>query len=365
MAKPRIRCMSPRPRRDVLARRLTALGGRRIGTHLPLAIGLPRAAERARLIGATAVQVFADNPTAWRRRLEPPTGIDTFRERLSALDIGPLAIHASYLVNLCGADEESWRRSIDSLVAELRMGERYGAQFLNVHIGSHRGLGRDAGMARLATGLRAVGDEVGESPATPMLVLENSAGTGDGVGSRLEDLVDILEAAARAGVDPDRIGFCLDTAHLWGVGYRIDDPDEVDRLLARVDAELGPGRLKMIHLNDSKAPRGSLRDRHEHIGAGQIGPRGMHAWLTHPRLADVPAFLETPGMDIGYDRVNMDRVRGLIRGEELPQLPARAFTLHRDRPRMARKGPRACMDIEPAESTDEGVPDLPLDRPAE
>lgn len=326
-----------RLRRDVLARRLAALGGRRIGPHLPLSGGLLKAAERAREIGATAVQVFADNPTAWRRRTEPPAGIDRFRARLAELDIGPLAIHASYLVNLCGSDEEFRRRSVETLIAEMRMAVHYGARFVNVHIGSHKGLGREEGIARLAAGLLEIDRAVGRAPDVPLLVLENSAGMGDGVGSRLEDLVGILEAATTAGLEPERLGFCLDTAHLWGAGYDLDDPEALDRLLLRFDAELGPRYLRMLHLNDSRATRGSQRDRHEHIGAGLIGQRGMTALLTHPRLADVPAYLETPGMDLGYDRVNMDRVRRLIAGRELPRLPARAFAARSARPARSRR----------------------------
>lgn len=324
------------PRRDVPARRLAALGGRRIGPHLPLAGGLLRAAERAREIGATTIQVFADNPTAWRRRTEPPVAIGRFRDRLAELDVGPMAIHASYLVNLCGSDEDFWRRSIDTVVAEMRMAVHFGARFLNVHIGSHKGLGRDEGIARLAAALLDIQRQVGDGPELPLLVLENAAGMGDGVGSRLEDLADILEAARNAGLDVARIGFCLDTAHLWGAGYALDDPAALDRLLERFDAEIGPRYLKMLHLNDSRAACGSQRDRHEHIGAGEIGSRGMTALLTHARLANVPTYLETPGMDMGYDRVNMDRVRRLISGRELPRLPARAFTTRSARPARSR-----------------------------
>ncbi|MDQ3491742.1 MAG: deoxyribonuclease IV [Chloroflexota bacterium] len=329
------------------ARRLAALGGRRIGPHLSLSGGLLKAAERAREIGATTVQVFADNPTSWRRRLEPPVGIDRFRTRLAELDIGPLAIHASYLVNLCGSDEEFRRRSIETLIAEMRMAVHYGARFVNVHIGSHKGLGRDEGIARLAAGLVEVERAIGRSADLPLLVLENSAGMGDGVGSRLEDLVDILEAAAAAGLEPERIGYCLDTAHLWGAGYELDDPDGLDRLLMRFDAQLGPGYLTMLHLNDSRATRGSQRDRHEHIGAGLIGEQGMAGLLTHPRLAGVPTFLETPGMDLGYDRVNMDRVRRLIAGRELPRLPARAFAARSARPVRKRRNARGAVVAQP------------------
>ncbi|MEO7119133.1 MAG: deoxyribonuclease IV [Candidatus Limnocylindrales bacterium] len=314
-------------------RRLAVLAGRRIGPHLPLKAGLVKAAARVDTVGATAIQVFTDNPTAWRRKPEPPAGMDAFRARLAALDVGPIVIHASYLINLCGSDEAFWQQSIDTVAAELRMGERYGASLVNVHIGSHKGHERQEGISQLARGLRAVFDQVEPSVTMPHLALENSAGTGDGIGSRLEDLADILAAAAAAGVPAERLGFCLDTAHLWGAGYAINDPDILDEVLERFDELVGPERLRMLHLNDSKAPLGSKRDRHEHIGAGEIGEIGMRNVLTHPRLDRVPAFLETPGMDTGYDKRNMDRVRRIIAGKPLSRLPKAAFALRSSRSR--------------------------------
>lgn len=326
-----------RPRSGVLAHRLSALGGRRIGPHLPLVPGLRKAVDRAWGIGATAIQVFADNPTAWRRRSEPPTGIERFRARLDALGIRPIAIHASYLANLCGSSDDFWRRSIETVVAELLMGARYGASFVNVHTGSHRGMGAEAGMSRLARAVREIQDRTAGMPGLPILVLENSSGGGDLLGNRIEGMAEITEASAKEGVDPDRLGFCLDTAHLWAAGYAINDPDQLDRLLVDMDAALGPRMLRMLHLNDSRAPLGSHQDRHEHIGAGGIGERGMHAILTHPRLADVPTFLETPGMDTGFDAVNMDRVRRIIAGRPLPRLRAAAFAPSPNRRRMPRR----------------------------
>lgn len=313
-----------RRQRDYPARRLAALGGRRIGPHLPLAGGLLKAAERARAVGATAIQVFADNPTGWRRRPVPPVHIEAFRERLTELDIRPLAIHASYLINLCSADDDLWERSIEGLAAELRMGIHYGATMVNVHIGSHRGMGPDVGIARLAEAVTRVLSVAGDDPRLPVIVLENSAGAGDGLGSRIEELAAIAAAMDAAGVQPARVGFCLDSAHLWGAGYALDRPDELDLVLRRMNDEVGQGRLRMIHLNDSKVPLGSFRDRHEHIAAGGIGPVGMHALLTHPALADVPAYLETPAMELGLDKVDMSRVRALVAGRDLPRLPLRA-----------------------------------------
>ncbi|HTS15637.1 MAG TPA: deoxyribonuclease IV [Candidatus Sulfotelmatobacter sp.] len=321
-----------------------ALGGRPIGVHLPLGTGMVKAADRADEIGAAALQVFADNPTAWRRRADPPKELPAFRARLAALELGPTATHAAYLINLAGSDEAFWARSVGVLAAELRMGAAYGAAFVNVHSGSHRGDGAEAGIDRLARGLAAaLAEAAATEPAAdttpPLLVLENSAGGGDGIGSTVEELAAIAEAAARAGVPEGRLGFCLDTAHLWGAGYDLSDPQVLDDLLERFDALLGPSRLAMLHLNDSKVALGSHGDRHQHLGAGMIGERGMRALLVHPRLAAVPAYLETPGMEDGWDARNMERVRGLIAGEALPRLEAADLDLPGSRARRERVAP--------------------------
>ena len=332
------------------------LGGRTIGIHLPLGAGMVKAADRADAIGAAALQVFADNPTAWRRRTDPPRELPAFRARLAELHLEPTATHAAYLINLAGGDETFWGRSVSALAAELRMGAAYGAAFVNVHVGSHRGDSPEAGIARLARGMAAALGEVAAldaaalaadegappsagSSVTPLLVLENSAGGGDGIGSTLEELAAIAEAAVRAGVPEGAFGFCLDTAHLWGAGYDLSDPAALDDLLARFDVLLGPRRLAMLHLNDSKVPLGSHGDRHQHLGAGAIGERGMRALLSHPRLSLVPAYLETPGMDDGWDARNMERARALIAGEALPQLDEAALDLPGSRARRDRAAP--------------------------
>jgi deoxyribonuclease IV len=312
-------------------------GGRLIGPHLPLGMGLLKAAERAREIGASAVQVFTDNPTAWRRRVDLPPKLADFRARLADYGVRELAVHGPYLVNLAGADEDFWQRSIDTLVTDMRAAGAFGARYLNVHVGSHRGLGRQAGIARLAEGAARVIDAVDQADlpeASPMLVLENSTGAGDGLGSTLEELADILETLDRRGVAAERVGICLDTAHLWAAGLRIDDPAEAERAADRAGQLLGE-RLVMVHLNDARTACGSRIDRHEHIGAGEIGAPAIRALLEHPIVARLPVYLETPGMDVGYDAVNMERVRLLLAGRGLPQLPPEAFTVRGSRSRSA------------------------------
>ncbi len=313
---------------------------RRIGPHLPLGNGLLNAADRAAEIGATAVQVFTDNPTAWRRRADLPDDLDTFRTRLAHAGVRSISVHAPYLVNLCGPDEEFWRRSVTTMANELRVGSRYGADFVVMHIGSHRGSTRELGIDRLVSGLRAVLREAANQPLAdgdrlPLLVLENAPGSGDGIGSSIADLVDIFEAMAAARLPLDRFGVCLDTAHLWAAGYDIADGRGVGRLITDIEHHLGLERVLMLHLNDSRTSLDSHIDRHEHIAAGQLGEHGIRALLDEPWLATLPTFLETPGMDSGYDQVNLERVRLVAAGDRLPALPEEAFSLRGSRTRTA------------------------------
>lgn len=321
--------------------------GRRLGAHLPLGTGMVRAVDRAREIGASAIQIFGDNPTAWRRRADPPREQAAFRDRLRELDIRPVAIHAAYLVNLAGPDEDFFERSVNVLVNDLRSAPGFAASFVNVHTGSHRGAGVAAGTDRIAEGVARVIAETDGAPDGAMLVLENSAGGGFGIGTTVEELAGIAEAIAARGVPEDRVGFCLDTAHAWAAGYRLSDPAATDELLAAFDARIGIGRLRMVHLNDSKSELGSTLDRHEHVGAGQIGETGMTHLLRHPLLADVTYYLETPGMDEGYDAINVARALALAEGRPLEPLPPGAMTLRGSRARTAPE-PEAELDSERA-----------------
>jgi deoxyribonuclease IV len=295
--------------------------------HLALGKGLRRAAERAAEIGARTVQVFVDNPTAWKRRVRPPKGLDAFRERLWELDVRPVAVHASYLVNLAGPERSFRASSIDVLASDMAAAAGYGASIVNVHTGSHRDTSVAEGIERVAAGVAEV--LARSSPDGPALVLENAAGGGWSVGTTVEELARIADAAAGLGVPEARLAFCLDVAHAWGAGVAMDDPMAIDAWLATFEARVGLRRLAMIHCNDSRSERGSRTDRHEHVGAGRIGARGLRHVLTHPQLSEVPFILETPGMDDGYDLINLDRARALVAGEPLATLPPEAFLFKR------------------------------------
>jgi len=308
-------------------------GAPRVGIHLGVHGGLLKAARRARQIGATALQIFSDNPTAWRRRPEPPADAAAFVAYAAAHDIAPIAIHASYLVNLAGSAEPFATRSREGLIHELRRAPAYGARMVNTHIGSHRGLGHAAGLRRIVENVNAI---LADSPPDTLLLLENSSGGGDNIGSRIEELAEIL-ANVESGV-AERLGFCLDTAHLWGAGYDVSTAEGATGVLDRFAELVGIERLRMVHLNDSRAERGSRHDRHEHVGAGRIGPVGLGAIVRDPRLpAQTAVMLETPGVDEGYDAVNVRRTLLLYRGAtELPVLPPKAFKVTR---RSTRVGP--------------------------
>lgn len=312
--------------------------GRRLGAHLPLADGMVKAVERAHAIGAGTLQIFSDNPTTWRRRAAPPGDQAAFRDALTARDLGPIAIHASYLVNLAGPEPTFFERSVALLTEELRVGPGFRARYVNVHVGSHRESGVGVGTTRVADGIARVLAGVDDGPDTPMLVLENSAGSGFGLGTSIVELAAIADAVAERGVARHRVGFCLDAAHAWGAGIDLSDPAGLDGFLDDFDERIGLDRLVMVHLNDSKVERGSNLDRHEHLGAGRIGEVGLAHLLTHPRLAGATYYLETPGMDEGYDAINIARAYDLAAGRPLPILPPEAMTVRGSR---ARTAPRA------------------------
>lgn len=296
--------------------------------HLGVRHGLLRAARRSRQIGARALQIFTDNPVAWRRRPEPPLQAPEFVDYGAREGLRTIAIHASYLINLAGSSEPFASQSREGLIHELQGAPAYGASLVNTHIGSHRGMGREAGLARICETVAAALDA---TPAGVRLVLENSSGGGDLLGSRIEDLARILDViGARVATGGAALAFCLDIAHLWGAGYDVSDAPGASAVIDRFAELIGLERLALIHLNDSRSLLGSRGDRHEHVGAGRIGPEGLAAFLRDSRLAATTFILETPGVDEGYDAINMRRAWLLYSGATmLPTLPPKAFRLTR------------------------------------
>lgn len=221
----------------------------------------------------------------------------------------PLAVHDSYLINLAAADPGLRARSVAALRCEIHHALRLGAEYLVLHPGSYRGLSLEQGLETVAASL--IRATRGLKAGGLVLLLENTAGAGSSLGARFEELAAIRRMATEQC--NFEIGFCLDTAHCLAAGYDVAGAPGLRETLEQADRILGMDRVKLIHANDSKAPLGARRDRHEHIGRGAIGPDGFHRLLNHPGLRRLPFILETPRSGDADDRRNLQTLKDLCR----------------------------------------------------
>ena len=266
--------------------------------------GIKKALENAHAFGMDSVQLFAQSPRTWRFPDHDPADLEAFRARREELGIGAVAIHAVYLLNLASTKADFYEKSVDTLSKTVDAACAIGAEAVVFHVGSHQGAGFDAGLERvvpaLAQALRRCDD-------TTWLCMENTAGTGDTIGRSLEELAALYEALDHH----PRLGVCLDSCHLFASGYDVTDPDALDGVVKQLDALIGLDRLRVLHVNDSKTPLGSNRDRHDNIGDGLMGNK-LAVFLGHPKLQGLPALLEVPGADgHGPDLEQMMKLRKL------------------------------------------------------
>jgi deoxyribonuclease-4 len=278
-----------------------------LGAHQSIAGGTPRAIERGVEVGCRVVQIFVKNSNRWiGRPLERPEA-RAFRSAARNANISRVIAHTSYLINLASPVAALRRQSIDALVEEIERCRRLGIRDLVYHPGAHGGEGETAGVARIAASL----DEVFErtADARVRILLETAAGQGSCVGHRFEHLRDILGAVRT----PRRVAACFDTCHVHAAGYDIVTREGWMETIGALNRTVGLSRLAAIHVNDSKKPRGSRVDRHEHIGFGTIGRRGFRNLMGDPRLAAIPKFLETPKDEdtLVQDRRNLAVLRRL------------------------------------------------------
>jgi deoxyribonuclease-4 len=290
----------------------------RIGAHVSASGGISNAIDRGVAIGCESLQVFTHNPRTWRPINHKDDEIEAFRQKAADAAIGPIVSHGLYLINLGAPDEEVptgppgkpakamrniYRASVESLVQHLEIGERLGLEGVVLHVGSSRNSTMEASIERIGVG---IAEAFEASPGECRVFLENTAGAGDTIGRTFEQLRDV-EAAIGSS---ERVGFCLDTQHLFASGYDVASPGGMAKTLEEFDTVLGPGRLRCLHLNDSKVELGSNRDRHENLGEGLIGEAGMADILATPALADLPVILEVPGEDgKGPDAININRAK--------------------------------------------------------
>ena len=260
-----------------------------IGAHVSPAGGLWRAVERGTDLGAQAIQIFNQSPRAWRPTTYSDEDIARFREALANSEIGAVLIHAVYLLNCASEDREIREKTLASLSHSLRVGDAIGANAVVLHPGSAKSGAVGPAIDRAGELFAAA---LAESERCP-LHLENTAGAGGTLGRSFEELAALLEA----GGGGPRLGICLDSCHLLSSGYEIRTPAALTTVLDECDAAIGSGRVASLHLNDSKTPLGSGRDRHANIGEGELGLGGARAFVNEPRFAGLPCVLETPGTD--------------------------------------------------------------------
>ncbi len=261
----------------------------RFGLHMRLADGYEAAVNRSVALGCTTMQVFTSNPRAYRQATPKIEALATFAALRARGNLDPAVTHTPYLINLASEDPRIFSGSLNLLKHDLHVAALAGIALVNTHLGSYGKRDREAGFAGIVAALK---EALSEIPPSVTLVLENSAGAGALAGGTLDELGAFLRA-----VDHPQLGICIDTAHAWAAGYKIDTKDDVARFVETIDRTIGFDRLRMFHLNDTQIPLGGNRDRHWHIGEGAIGESGFRALFGVAELREKIAILETPGED--------------------------------------------------------------------
>jgi deoxyribonuclease IV len=276
-----------------------------IGAHVSPAGGPANAVARGVERGCDAIQIFNQNPRAWKPTVYSDEQVADFRAAMASSRVDALLIHAVYLLNAATTDKEMRDKTRASLIASLRAGDALGAHAVVLHPGS-------ALAGKVAPAIKRAGKVITQALAeseTCPLHLENTAGTGGTLGRSFQELADLIDAA---GGSP-RLGLCLDSCHLFASGYDIRTEESLTQVLDECADIVGLDRLGSLHLNDSQTPLGSNRDRHADVGEGELGRRGCAVFLSEPRFADLPCVLETPGPDRhGPTRAQITMTRRLL-----------------------------------------------------
>jgi deoxyribonuclease IV len=280
-----------------------------IGAHVSPAGGPAKAIERGVEKGCDAIQIFNQNPRAWKPTVYSDEQVSDFRDAMAASRVDALLIHAVYLLNPASDEREFRDKTRASLIASLRAGDALGAHAVVLHPGSAKT--GEVGPAIERAG-KVIAEALSESEHCA-LHLENTAGAGGTLGRSFQELSDLIDAAGGS----KRLGLCLDSAHLLASGYDIRSEEGLTAVLDDCVALVGLDRLGSLHLNDSQTPLGSNRDRHADVGEGELGRRGCGVFLSEPRFESLPLVLETPGPDgHGPDRAQITLTRRL-RGQGL------------------------------------------------
>jgi deoxyribonuclease-4 len=273
----------------------------KVGLHVSISGALDLAVDRAVSSRCDTFQIFTRSPRQWDF-VELNSGAEVFRKKVASSGLWPVVVHMPYLPNLASPRREVFRASVNSLVAEVKRCELLGVPYLVTHLGSHLGSGVEAGCERI---IQAISEAFDRSTRSVSILLENTAGSKNSMGSTFEEISMILERLDKT------VNVCFDTCHAFASGYDLRDEIAIGETLEKFENLIGLSRLKLLHINDSKGSLGSRLDRHEHIGLGKIGRRGFRSFLTNPKLRHIPMILETPIDERRSDSSNIAVVRKL------------------------------------------------------
>ncbi|MBI2447878.1 MAG: deoxyribonuclease IV [Candidatus Omnitrophica bacterium] len=278
-----------------------------LGSHVSIAGSIYESIDRAVSLGCNTMQIFSRNPRGWQVTGLSSSDVEEFKKRRKEKGISPVIVHIPYIINLASGDDKLYNKSISAYIEDIERAGLLGAEYFCTHLGSHGGRGDDWGIKRFTDGLNEV---LKNSPQDVTILLENTAGSGSSLGYKFEHLGKIINGVKKN----DKLGVCLDTCHTFTAGYDFRTEKGLKNLLKEFDSIVGLNRLKLVHLNDSKAKLGSKIDRHEHIGKGEIGLDALKRFINHPELKDLPYILETPKKTPKDDPMNIAVVKKMAKG---------------------------------------------------
>lgn len=281
-----------------------------LGAHMSIAGGYYKAVEAAHRAGCDCVQVFTKNNNQWRAKPISDDDVDRFRGAIKELKISHPVSHASYLINLASPKDELWKKSLDSMVVELQRAGRLGIPYVVFHPGAFVDSSESKGIRRVIKALNEIHNQTGDDDAE--CLLETTAGQGTCLGWKFEHLGAMIDGVKQ----PERLGVCVDTCHIFAAGYPMGTEDEYESTVKALKKHVGLKKIKAFHLNDSVKPLGSRVDRHAHIGRGELGMKPFRFLLNDSRFAKVPMYLETAkgeedGVDL--DVINLKRLRRMVK----------------------------------------------------
>ncbi|MFH1268320.1 MAG: deoxyribonuclease IV [Planctomycetota bacterium] len=281
-----------------------------LGAHMSIAGGYHKAVEQAARCGSQCVQLFTKNNNQWRAQEITPEQAERFRKALSDLGMAHCAAHDSYLINLASPDKTIWKKSVDAFIVELLRADTLGIPLLVAHPGAYTTSSEALGLGRVVRALDEIHRQTRGVKAK--CLLETTAGQGTSLGWRFEHLAAMLDRVK----DPDRLGVCFDTCHVFAAGYPMGTEEEYKATMRALNATIGVPQIKAFHLNDSRRPLGSRVDRHAHIGLGEMGLEPFRHLLADRRFRRKPMYLETPkgeenGVDL--DVINLRVLRSLAK----------------------------------------------------